>query len=1022
MDQATGTRSSLADLHLLQQSPLILHESRETARWSQLRRFMEEMHRRTGENFIEQADFHAWSVRDFRSFWRGFLDWSGLRWDGEAEPACLGDEIESARFFPEVRTNFADNLLSPAFDPEDVAVVSVRAGVETVRLTRAGLRERVEHVAGALRAMGLGAGDRVAAVARNGSDTLIVALAATALGATFSAAGPEMGAEALAERFAQIRPRFLFAHLAPRDFDTGEPLAARVAAVAAALPDLRAVIALDGVAELPGLPIPVHGLGELLAGPRLPQAEWPRLPFNHPLFVMFTSGTTGRPKCIVHGTGGVLLEQVKEHRLHCDLLPGDTLFFHTSPSWMMWNWQIAALASGARIVLYDGPIEGAGTLWEIVAREAVTVFGTSPPYLRLCAGSDLVPASDFDLSALRSVLSTGSILYEDAYAWIWSHVRKVPVQSISGGTDILGCFVLGSPLLPVRAGEAQCRSLGMDVRAEGASPGSPIGELVCANPFPSRPLGFLDDSDGARFHQAYFSQHPGRWTQGDLISITPGGGVRLHGRSDGVLNIRGIRVGPAEIYRILSAWPEIRGAMAVEQGPGPWSPEARMVLLLVLAEGVSLTSALMGRIRRELALQASPAHVPEVIVGVGVLPVTHSGKQSEASVTDVVNARPVRNIRALANPASLDELRENPHLFAPRPPPRREPAPPAATMEERIRRLWEELFGLETIEPEDDFFELGGSSLMAARLFADLREMTGRDLPIGLLLRAPRLRQLAEALEAEEGPHPGQIALMRPGREGHPLFLVHSMAGTVLELWPLRRALRTARPIYGIQARGLEAGKDPQACVVEMARDYAALIRGVQPHGPYSLGGYSFGGLVAFEIGRQLSEAGEKVENLILIDSGIHARFLPLNQSLRYRATRPIRDMQAVFRAEPGQRLNHVKGKATVVLDRLRARFGLPPKRPDLVGGVMHEAHLPPELRRVRGAILTAIRGYKPGRYAGKLVFIRAASREAFDSEPAWRKAARGGIEVRAVPGDHLSIITEPHVQALAREVDSALG
>src|SRR3954464_2169221 len=496
--------------------------------------------RATGRRFPDQAAFHEFSIEDHRAFWRLLLEWSRLTVEGSPEPVCTSESCEDATFFPELRLNYAENLL--AGDPEAPALVAHHASDPPERLTRGQLRERVFGAAAELRERGIGPGDRVAAVAGNNAEVVVAGLACAAVGAPFSTAAPEMGVPAVLARFEQLEPKLLMA-------------GAAVDRIAAGLPSLDSVVRLDE------LPAP--------AG-----AEFERLPFNHPLFILFTSGTTGAPKCIVHGAGGTLLEHVKEHRLHVDLQPGERLFFHTSAAWMMWNWQLSALASGAEIVLYDGPIAGPDTLWRIVEQERVTVFGTSPPYLQLCEDSGYSPREELDLGSLRAVLSTGSILHDGQYDWVGEHVGRIPLQSISGGTDIIGCFVLGSPNLPVRRGWIQCRSLAMDVQALG-------GELVCRNPFPSRPLHLLADEDGARFHETYFAQNPGVWTHGDLIEFDAEGHARMHGRSDGVINVHGQRIGPAEIYRALRSVPELVEAMAVER-------DGQLVLLVVLRDGAEL--------------------------------------------------------------------------------------------------------------------------------------------------------------------------------------------------------------------------------------------------------------------------------------------------------------------------------------------------------------------------------------------------------------------------------------------------
>ncbi|MBV8578361.1 MAG: AMP-binding protein, partial [Acetobacteraceae bacterium] len=445
----------------------------------------------TGIRFPDQTSFHRFSVTDYRAFWRLFLTWSRLTAEGDVEPVCEGDDVERGRFFPNLRLSYAENLL--AGSPDAPALIARHGDGSREQLSRGQLRERALRLAQALTQLDVRPSDRVACIARNNAEAVIAALAAAVVGAVFSSCGAEMGAFAILSRFAPLAPVVLFANTQAEPWDTGVPLATRVAETATGLPSLRAIVSLDD-GPLPRTDTTaVHRLDVLIAATDT-DVVWERRSFNDPLFAMFSSGTTGAPKCILHGAGGTLLEHVKEHRLHCDLRPGERLFYQTSCGWMMWNWQLSALASGVALVLYDGALTAPETLWRIVAEERISVFATSPAYLRFCEDAGFPPRRRSPLGTLRSVLSTGSILYPRQYDWAVEHIGRIPLQSISGGTDIIGCFVLGSPNLPVRRGEAQCRSLGLDVRAlpPAEDPGSPVGELVCANPFPSRPIGLWD--------------------------------------------------------------------------------------------------------------------------------------------------------------------------------------------------------------------------------------------------------------------------------------------------------------------------------------------------------------------------------------------------------------------------------------------------------------------------------------------------------------------------------------------------
>jgi acetoacetyl-CoA synthetase len=991
---------------------------------SQLSRFTSALEARTGLLFPDYRSLHDYSVREYRSFWRFFLESASdvLDFTGEIEPVCEGSDCEHARFFPNLQLNYARSLLNESVAPDHAcAITAVRADGTRVRWTRGELRDRVMRLAQSLSQRGLKQGDRVVGVMRNDDSAVVAALAVTALGATLSTAAPEMGVEALVDRFAPLAPRFLFAHGKAQPSDAGVPLAQRMGQLASALPTVEAIVLADDATLGSEARQPTHRLEALIDEGDASRFTWQAFPFNHPLFIMFSSGTTGRPKCIVHGAGGTLIEHVKEHRLHTGLTPRDRMYFHTGCGWMMWNWQLSALASGVEIVTYDGPISSVDRLWRLVADERVTVFGTSPAYLAMCEDAQLAPGRELELGRLRAILSTGAVLYERQFEWVRERVKRVPLQSISGGTDIIGCFVLGNPDLPVRPGYAQCKSLGLDVQAwaQGA-PAEGIGELVCANPFPSRPIGFYGDADGTAFHAAYFARNPGIWTHGDLVEFSWEGGARLHGRCDGVLNVRGIKVAPGEVYRVLADVPEVRESMLVEQRlrgeDGSASDERleqRVVLLLVLQEGAALTAELVARVRRYLARRLSPAHVPDCVAAVAELPMTHNGKFSEAAARSAVNGCEAINVTALRNPGSLEAIRNHPALRVESSAASRA-AQSGDTLEAKLRSLWEQRLAFAPIAPEDNFFELGGNSLLAARLLADVERLTGRVLPLATLLVAPTVRKMAALIEAGEKPPTGAAISIRPGA-GAPVFIVHGLSGSVMDCWSLVRHLKTTRPVYGFHAVGLDGEQTPQARVEDIAATYIEQMRAVQPRGPYALIGYSFGGLVAIEMGRQLQRAGETMELVCLLDS-YAVQDLPWNAWVRHRLERALRKLRELSLP---QLLGYAFGKLTVAAGGVAVGVGIPVVRPqDALAG------LSPVRRRIHESMNAAMEAYRPQPFNnGPILYLRAhvTLGEYFDPLPLWQRVAGGGIKTVEIPGGHLDMLGTS-VQAVALALDRALA
>ena len=928
---------------------------------------------------------------------------------------------DQGHYFPGLKLNYTENLLAGDGQPADaIAITACLADGSIARMTRAELRRQVMALVHALRQGGVAEGDRVVLVPRSDARAVVAVLAVAAIGASLALASPEMGPALMVDRFKPLAPRLLLAHAGAMPHDTGLPLADRVAQVVQALPSLEAAIVLDDMASLlPPLGLPVIDLSQALAE-GLDTADrsgnaWPRFPFHQPLFITRTAGADGRLESLVHGAGGVLLEHVKEHRLHLGIDGRSQVFAPASVASALWLWQLSTLASGAGIVLYDGPVRDARTLWRVAQDGGATVFVAHASYLRLGEHAGLAPGREFDLAPLRSLLYTGMTLDNAAARWVHEKVKRLPLQALCMNPDLLGCLLLqgAAPSLA----HPDNHSLGLGVRV--AERGSGLeGELVCQAHFPSRPLGFLDDPQGTRFAATYLQRTPGGWSSGERVEWAADGSLLQRGRVDGLMNVRGALVAPAELLPLLREFAEIRESAVVEQQQAGQLGEGRAVLLLALREGASLDGPLIARMRRRFAEAASPAHVPDLVLEVRELPRLADGSVCIAALRDVVNDRPVADMRRLLNPGSLRALRGDPALHLPTMPAGPLPPPPAPGWRSRqdheayLQALWEKIFGFSPIGLDDDFFEIGGHSLLAARIFTDIQLSTDQRLAPSTLLKAPTIRQLAAVMDQAAWDLPVPLVQLRPG-SGRPFFLVHSLAGTFLELWAVLRALDTQRAVYGLQARAVGDENAPYVSVREMAADYIGHMRRVQPEGPYAVGGYSFGGLVAYEIAQQLSRAGEQVELVTLIDTHVHGRYLPLVEWARY-CTGWLGVTFRRLRSLPlrGQ-VDYLHKKARVLSDRWRVALGLTPKHPELVGDVLKEANLPPALRRTRGAMLVALREYRPEPYAGRVVFLRASRPGPGDPLPVWRKVAQR-LEIDVTPGDHDEMISGANAKALA--------
>ena len=626
---------------------------------AKMTQFIQFVNHRHGKQFKTYAELYQWSVDSIPDFWAAMWDFTEIKASRKYDQVV--DDLKrfpGAKWFPGAKLNFAENLLR--YRDDRLAFIFRGEAVKSAQMTYGELYSTVARLAASLRELGIRPGDRIAGYMPNLMETAIAMLAATSVGAVWSSCATDIGAGAALDRLGQIEPKVLFT--VDGYFYKGKPFSSlgNAAEVAKAIPSLKKVVVVSYVGDKPDIKDIRHAVRyeDFLTKGNVSSIEFEQLPADHPVFIMFSSGTTGKPKCMVQSVGGILINHLKELTVHTDLRREDKIFYITTCSWMMWNWLLSSLGVGATVVLFDGNPNhpGAGAMWKMTQDEKITIFGLSASYINYLRSEGFRPGKTYDLSSLREISQTGSPLSAEGFEWVYQEIKEdLHFNSIAGGTDINGCFAIGSPIQPVYAGELQSAGLGMKVKAYDDK-GKPVwdqqGELVCEAPAPPMPLYFWNDPNGEKYKSAYFDNYPGVWRHGDYIVIHKDtGGITFYGRSDAVLKPSGVRIGTAEIYNVVERLEEIGDSLAIGQN---WQGEQRVILFVKLNPGVSLTEELKNKIRKTLREKASPRHVPSIILEMPEAPYTMNMKKVESAVTNIIHGRPVLNRDALMNPQVLD--------------------------------------------------------------------------------------------------------------------------------------------------------------------------------------------------------------------------------------------------------------------------------------------------------------------------------------------------------------------------------